>query len=267
MGILNTTPDSFSDGGKFFELEAAVAHGLQLVRDGAHILDIGGESTRPFSEPVPADKEMARVIPVIEALAPRIDVPISIDTTKADVAREAIRAGASIINDISALEVDPGMAPLAAETGVPVILMHMKGTPETMQVRPVYDDLISEVEVYLAGRASFAMESGIRKDRIILDPGIGFGKTVTHNLMLIKHLDSLCELGYPVLMGPSRKSFIQRILSESTGSEVKPLSREAQMGTLGASVASILNGAHILRVHDVASLSALVRILTAIQDV
>ena len=191
MGILNATPDSFSDGGRFNSFDTAVAQGMKLVKDGAHILDIGGESSRPFAEPVSEQEELDRVIPVIEALAGQIDVPISIDTVKSGVAREAINAGAAIINDISAFEKDPGMADVAVETGVPVVLMHMKGTPETMQVNPSYDDLMLEITDYLEKRAAFAMEKGINKSHILLDPGIGFGKTIEHNLVLINHLDKI----------------------------------------------------------------------------
>ncbi len=220
MGILNATPDSFSDGGKFNSLETAVNQGIKLVKDGAHILDIGGESSRPFATPVSVQEELDRVIPVIESLSTKIDVPISIDTVKSVVAKEAINAGAAIINDISAFEKDPFMADVAVETNAPVILMHMKGTPETMQVNPNYDDLMFEITNYLDARAEFAMEKGVQKDRIILDPGIGFGKTVEHNLVLINHLDRLISLGYPVLMGPSRKSFIQNILSDKEKSTI-----------------------------------------------
>jgi len=267
MGILNTTPDSFSDGGKFLSFDSAVSQGMKLVRDGAGILDIGGESSRPFAEPVSAQQEMERVIPVIEKLSRKIDVPISIDTTKAVVAREALNAGASIINDISALEKDPDMAVLAAKEDVPLILMHMKGTPETMQINPDYNDLIKEITDYLAQRVKFATEAGIKKERLILDPGIGFGKTVEHNLMLIRNLKTISNMGYPVLMGPSRKSFIQKILSDKTGSNVAAGSEENERGTLGAVAASIIYGARIVRVHDVQSLRPLAQIIDAIQNV
>lgn len=266
MGILNATPDSFSDGGKYLGLEQAVAHGLELVKAGAGILDIGGESSRPFAEPVPADQEMERVIPVIERLSKQIDVPISIDTFKSEVAREAIKAGAAIINDISAMETDPAMAEVARETGVPIILMHMKGTPETMQIKPSYDDLIKEIADHLTARIEVALSAGIQRDRIILDPGIGFGKTVTHNLMLIKHLDQIKALGYPVLMGPSRKSFIQKILSDAAGKPIKADDLEAEQGTMAAAAACLMNGAEIVRVHDVASFAPMARITAAIMN-
>ncbi len=267
MGILNATPDSFSDGGKFYTYDAAVAQGRKLVDDGADILDIGGESTRPFADPVPAQEEMDRVIPVIEKLSSQIDVPISIDTTKAVVAREALNAGAAVINDISALEKDPGMAKVAAEKSVPIILMHMKGTPETMQINPDYDNLLGEITVYLEKRVSTALKAGIKPENIILDPGIGFGKTVEHNLMLIKHLSKIIKIGYPVLMGPSRKSFIQKILTKSSGKDVSAKDIDTETATLAAVAASLLNGAHIVRVHDVGLLKPFARIIDAIQTV
>lgn len=267
MGILNTTPDSFSDGGKYLSCDSAVSHGLQLVRDGADILDIGGESSRPFSDPVSAEHEIQRVVPVIEKLAPMIDVPISIDTTKAEVAREALNAGASIINDISALNNDPDMAGLAAANNVPVILMHMKGKPKTMQINPCYDDLISEVMDFLAQRAAYAVQAGIKKENIILDPGIGFGKTADHNLMLIKNLQKIHNMGFPVLVGPSRKSFIQKILSDLNGKKITANSVETGQATLAAVAVSVINGAHIVRVHDVASIMPMVQMLNAIENV
>lgn len=266
MGILNATPDSFSDGGKFNTLDAALAHGRELVAAGAGILDIGGESTRPFSEPVPEQEELDRTIPVIEALARELDVPISIDTVKSGVAREALAAGAAIINDVSAFEKDPAMADLAAETGAPVILMHMKGTPETMQINPSYDDLMGEITDYLRSRVALSLEKGIAKDKIILDPGIGFGKTVAHNLVLIKELGRLLDLGYPVLMGPSRKSFIQNILKDTGDRAAGPRDTRTETGTLAAVGASLMNGAHIVRVHDVATVSAFTRIIDAIRN-
>ncbi len=266
MGILNATPDSFSDGGKYLGLEQAVAHGLELVKAGAGILDIGGESSRPFAEHVPADQEMERVIPVIERLSKQIDVPISIDTVKADVAREAVKAGAAIINDISAMETDPAMAEVVRDSGVPIILMHMKGTPGTMQIKPSYEDLMKEIVDHLTARIEVALSAGIQRDRIILDPGIGFGKTVTHNLLLIKDLKKIKALGYPVLMGPSRKSFIRKILSDATGKPIKADDLEAEQGTMAASAACLLNGAEIVRVHDVAAFAPVARITTAIMN-
>ncbi len=266
MGILNATPDSFSDGGQFNTFETAVNHGIRLVDDGAHILDIGGESSRPFATPVSEQEELDRVIPVIENLSKRIDVPISIDTVKSVVAREALNAGAAIINDISAFEKDPAMADLAAQRDVPVVLMHMKGTPETMQVNPNYDDLMLEITNYLKTRAVYAMERGIHKKNIILDPGIGFGKTIEHNLVLINHLEKITALGFPVLIGPSRKSFIQNILSKNNKTPVGPNDLKAEYGSLAAVAASILNGAHIVRVHDVQKVKPFTRIIDSIRN-
>lgn len=266
MGILNATPDSFSDGGRFYTYDNAVKQGFKLVEDGAHILDIGGESSRPFAAPVTEQEELDRVIPVIKALAKRISIPISIDTVKSAVAKQALDAGASIINDISAFEKDPAMADLAAQRQAPVILMHMKGTPETMQVNPDYDDLMTEITSYLASRADYAVKKGIRKEHIILDPGIGFGKTVEHNLVLINHLEKITALGFPVLVGPSRKSFIQKILSGKEKIPVGPDHIRTEYGTLAAVAASIMKGAHIVRVHDVEKLTSFSRILDSIRN-
>ncbi|MBF0302506.1 MAG: dihydropteroate synthase [Desulfamplus sp.] len=286
MGILNTTPDSFSDGGRYLKFDAAVEHGLKLAADGADILDIGGESSRPFSDPVSVQEELDRVIPVIEKLSASIDIPISIDTVKSEVAKAAIEAGASIINDITALEKDELMASVAVEKGVLVILMHMKGSPATMQINPQYDDFLNEIIVYLKNRANFAVNTGILPEHIVLDPGIGFGKTVEHNLMVIKYIEKIAQLGFPILVGPSRKSFIQKILANTTSSDIKnsriialsgedklsgkispPLSPKTETGTMAAVAASILNGAHIIRVHDVASARAVANIINAVQNV
>jgi dihydropteroate synthase len=266
MGILNATPDSFSDGGRFNTFEKAVNQGLKLAKDGAHILDIGGESSRPFAEPVSEQEELDRVIPVIENLSRQIDIPISIDTVKSGVAREAINAGASMINDISAFEKDPEMAKLAAKKNIPVILMHMKGTPETMQVDPDYEDLMLEITNYLEQRADYAIKKGIQKKNIILDPGIGFGKTVEHNLVLINHLKKIVALGFPVLMGPSRKSFIQNILSQKEKKKIGADNIKTEYGTLAAVSASIMNGAHIVRVHDVEKVKPFTSIIDSIRN-
>ena len=268
MGILNITPDSFSDGGAFNEYEAAVAQGIRLAEQGADILDIGGESTRPFSKPVSAQEEIDRVVPVIDTLSRKINIPISIDTVKSTVAKAALDAGATIINDISACEMDPDMMDVAAAYQVPVVLMHMKGTPETMQANPVYDDLIQEITDYLAARAESAITKGIEKSRIILDPGIGFGKTVHHNLSLIQCLETIAGLGFPVLMGPSRKSFIRNILSKnSTGTGTPKVSSEQiETGTLAAVGACLAHGAHIIRVHDVQRAAAFTRVFDAIRN-
>ena len=266
MGILNATPDSFSDGGKFNTFETAIKQGLQLVEDGAHILDIGGESSRPFATPVSEQEELDRVIPVIENLSKQINIPISIDTVKSRVAKEALNAGAAIINDISAFEKDPAMAELAVKKDVPVVLMHMKGTPETMQLNPDYDDLMFEITDYLKSRAAYAIKKGIKKSNIILDPGIGFGKTVEHNLVLIKHLAKITGLGFPILMGPSRKSFIQNILTKKNRAQVGPDNIKTEYGTMAAVAASLINGAHIVRVHDVASIKPFTHIIDSIRN-
>ena len=262
MGILNTSPDSFSDG--FTTFETAVKQGIKLAKDGAHILDIGGESSRPFATPVSEQKELDRVIPVIEELSTKINIPISIDTVKSKVAKEALNAGASIINDISAFEQDPAMADLAASKKVPVVLMHMKGTPETMQLNPDYDDLMSEITNYLKSRVEYAMKKGIQQNNIILDPGIGFGKTIEHNLVLIKHIAKIADLGFPVLMGPSRKSFIQSILSKKENIKITHDSIQTEYGTMAAVAVSVLNGTHIVRVHDVAKIRSFTHIIDSI---
>ena len=207
MGILNVTPDSFSDGGKYFQKEEALARAKEMVAAGADIIDIGGESTRPFSEAISSDEEIRRVVPVIEALAPRVSVPISIDTTKKVVAEQALKAGASIINDIGALRMDPGIADVAAQYDVPLILMHMQGTPGNMQVDPVYDDLEGEITAFLENAVETAQRRGISRSRIIVDPGIGFGKTFNHNLQILSRLDFLKKLDLPVLIGTSRKAW------------------------------------------------------------
>ena len=267
MGIVNVTPDSFSDGGKFFSCDAALAHGEKLVEDGADIIDIGGESTRPFSDSLSAQEEIGRVIPVIEKLAKRISVPISIDTTKAKVAIRALEAGASIINDIGALRLDPDMASVVSEFGVPVILMHMLGTPKTMQDSPEYDDLIKEIKSFFADAIKRAEKNGIPKTNVIIDPGIGFGKTVEHNLLLIKNLHEFSSLGVPVLIGSSRKAFIRKILKDKTNQDIRPDLPIVETGTQASIAAAIFNGANIVRVHDVANTSATVKIADAIKYV
>lgn len=265
MGIVNVTPDSFSDGGHFFDRQIAIDHAQKLIADGADILDIGGESTRPYSDPVSAEEELRRVLPVIEAISAHVAVPISIDTTKAEVARRAIAAGAAIINDVSALRIDPGLAEVAAETGVPVVLMHMKGTPKTMQDKPVYADLIGEIKSFLRKAIDDAVARGIDRRRIIVDPGIGFGKTVTHNLTLVHRLDAFSDLDVPVLIGPSRKAFIRKLLGGAGSEPLPPLAPEVAIGTQAAVTASVLSGAHIVRVHDVAATRSTVTIADAIR--
>ena len=266
MGILNTTPDSFSDGGHYYDLADALAQGEKLVAAGADILDIGGESTRPFSEGVSEEEELRRVLPVVEMLAPRIPVPISIDTTKAGVARRAIDAGAAIINDVSALRLDPEMADTAAAAGVPIILMHMLGTPRTMQVDPAYDDLFGEIHSFLEAAINTAVDRGIDRRLIIADPGIGFGKTVAHNLLLIKHPDAFETLNVPLLIGPSRKAFIRTILKGDSDRDVTPDLPEVAGGTQAAVVAAVMGGAHIVRVHDVAATRATVTLADAVRQ-
>ena len=246
MGVVNVTPDSFSDGGHFLDASRAVEQGLKLAEEGAHILDVGGESTRPGSEGVSASQEMDRVLPVIEGLAAQSQAVLSIDTSKAAVARAALAAGAQMVNDVTALTGDAELAPLVAESGAGVILMHMKGSPRTMQKDPVYDDVVAEVRDYLAARVAAAQAAGIDKGRVVVDPGIGFGKTLEHNLLLIRRLADLRSLGCPVLLGASRKAFIGHLTGRP------PLERT--WGTLGCHVAGALLGADIVRVHEVAAL-------------
>jgi dihydropteroate synthase len=267
MGVVNTTPDSFSDGGLFFQAEAAVAHGQRLADEGADILDIGGESTRPYSDPVAVEEEMRRVVPVIEKLAPKVAVPLSIDTAKAAVAQAALSAGAAMINDIGALRMDPRMADVAAAARVPVVLMHMLGTPRTMQVAPCYDNLLGDIRSFLARAIDHACRRGICRDKIIIDPGIGFGKTIAHNLSLIRHVGALADLDAPILMGPSRKAFIRKILTDRENLEPSPLSEAVKTGTQAALAAAALAGAHILRVHDVAATRTTLKIIDAVRNV
>lgn len=247
MGIVNVTPDSFSDGGRFLEIDRALEQARQLAEQGARILDIGGESTRPGAEPVPVEEELRRVIPVIEQLAATTSSFISIDTMKADVAEAALRAGASIVNDVSALTFDPRMTAVCRASDCGVIAMHMLGTPQTMQDNPRYDDVVREVADYLGGRVTALSEQGIDAERIVLDPGIGFGKTASHNLQLLRSVDRLRALGRPVLIGHSRKRFLGKLLG-------RPLD-ERTAGTIGVSVALAQQHADILRVHDVAAVA------------
>ncbi len=259
MGILNVTPDSFSDGGDYLEVEAAVTHALQMAREGADIIDIGGESSRPGAVAISPEEEIHRVLPVIRALSGRLTVPISIDTTKASVARRAVDAGASIINDVSGL--DPEMLPLAAASGVGLVIMHARGTPQTMQRAPRYRNLTEEVTQFLRVRVGRAVACGVPENRIAIDPGIGFGKTAHHNLQILNRLPRLTSLGLPILVGPSRKSFIGKTL------HLPPTALPAERveGTAAALAVSILRGARIVRVHDVASSVRIVRMADAIQ--
>ncbi|MBW1896740.1 MAG: dihydropteroate synthase [Deltaproteobacteria bacterium] len=259
MGILNVTPDSFSDGGLFFDIDDAIDHGVAMAEAGADILDVGGESTRPFSEPVSPEEELRRVVPVIEGLGRRLSVPVSIDTTKAEVARAALDAGAVIVNDVGALRLDPEMAGLIAARNVSVVLMHMQGLPKTMQLDSHYQDVVGEVKTFLADAVDGAEAAGINRSKIIVDPGIGFGKTVTHNLILIQGLPALQSLGVPVLIGPSRKSFITKLLGEGDD--------RRELGTQAAVSAAVLNGAHIVRVHDVARTKETLKLIDAIKNV
>ncbi len=257
MGVVNVTPDSFYDGGKYPTPAAAIERGLKLAAEGADIIDIGGESSRPGSDPVPAEEELRRVIPVIEGLAGRVSVPVSIDTWKAVVAERALEAGAAIVNDISALRLDPGLAAVVAASEGPYIMMHMLGTPRDMQENPVYRDLIGEIREFFRERIGFAAAAGILRDRIIIDPGIGFGKTAEHNLEIINRLEEFRQLGRPVLVGPSRKSFIGAILGREP--------EDRLWGTAGAAAAAVLRGADIVRVHDVAEIKQVVAVVDRVR--
>ena len=255
MGIVNVTPDSFSDGGLFLDPERAIAHGRELVQQGADVLDIGGESTRPGAAGVSAVEELDRVLPVIEGLA--VDgQPLSIDTSKAAVAAAALDAGAEIVNDVTGLRADPELAPLCAESGCDVVLMHMQGDPRTMQESPSYDDVVDEVRSFLAERVEFALAAGIAEGRIWLDPGIGFGKTAAHNMELLRRLGELRELGRPLVVGTSRKSFIGRVDGSSAD--------ERLGGTIASSVIAAAEGAAVLRVHDVAELRQALTVAAAV---
>ncbi len=249
MGIVNVTPDSFSDGGRSATVDAAVAHGLALGAEGADILDIGGESTRPGAPTVPADEELARTIPVIEALVARGLAPVSIDTRKPEVAVAALTAGASIVNDVTGFR-DPRMIAAVADARAGAIVMHMQGTPETMQTAPAYADVVAEVGAFLVGRGQALADAGVPRDGILLDPGIGFGKTVAHNLEILRRLPELVDRGYPVLVGASRKSFIGRL----TAFDGRPPGATDRLeGTLAAHVQAALGGARVVRVHDVSA--------------
>ncbi len=256
MGIVNVTPDSFSDGGKFFDPELAVAHAQELCRQGADIIDVGGESTRPGAEPVPAAEEARRVVPVIECLAREVQVPISVDTYKASVAQRALQAGAAIVNDISALRADPDMADVVRRFGAGLALMHMQGEPRTMQLNPTYNDVVDDIIAFLAGRVAACEAAGIPRTCLVVDPGLGFGKTVEHNFAIIRRLREFGRLQLPLLVGPSRKSFVGAV----TG--LPPTERVE--GTAAAVTACVLNGAHIVRVHDVQVMRRVVAVADAI---
>ena len=268
MGVVNVTPDSFSDGGLFFEPGAAIAHGLELVAEGADILDVGGESTRPGAEPVTQEDELRRVLPVVEGLAAELaarEATLSIDTSKAAVARAALQAGAGLVNDVTALRGDREMVEVVAESNADCCLMHMLGEPRTMQREPRYADVVDDVKAFLAERLAFAVGAGVAEERVLLDPGIGFGKTLAHNLELLRRLDELVELGRPLLVGTSRKSFLGRILATADARAAEPAGTETPAGagepagvvqrlpgTLATCVLAYERGARVFRVHDVA---------------
>lgn len=256
MGILNVTPDSFSDGGQFNTVDRALDRARNMVDEGADIIDVGGESTRPGSDPTPLDEELARTLPVVERLVSELNVPISVDTYRSPVAAKLLEAGAHLVNDISSLRFDPEMGSVLSHYNVPVILMHMKGRPKDMQHKPIYEDLISEISTFLQERAEKALLAGVRRDHIIVDPGIGFGKTVEHNLEILKRQREIASLGFPVLIGVSRKSFIGNILDLPVDDRLE--------GSLAAVAVSILHGAHILRVHDVKPSVRVARLIDAI---
>jgi dihydropteroate synthase len=260
LGIVNVTPDSFSDGGRFASADAAVAHGLALVRGGADLLDIGGESSRPGAEPVPLEEELRRVVPVVRALAAQVSVPLSVDTCKAEVARQALAAGAHVVNDITALGGDPAMADVVRDAGAGVILMHMQGTPQTMQANPTYDEVVADVGRFLEARLRAAEAAGIGGERVVLDPGIGFGKTAAHNLELLARLEEFGRLGRPVCLGVSRKGFLGKLLGRPAGQ------REA--GSLAAACYALARGAaQVFRVHDAAGARDAVRLFQTLDDI
>jgi dihydropteroate synthase len=258
MGVLNVTPDSFFDGGNYATREKAIDHALRMAEDGADIIDVGGESSRPFSTPVSTDEELKRVVPVVEGIRESLSIPISVDTCKSKVAREACLAGADIVNDISGLMHDPEMADTVSTFKVKVVIMHMKGMPETMQVSPHYYDVIAEIGTFFAERLNFAAKNGIEKNNIILDPGIGFGKRVEDNLKIIKHLDTFKRFDLPLLVGTSMKGFIGRVSDSNMRGRIE--------GTLASIAISAWNGANIVRVHDVKKAKRVVGLVDAIRE-
>ncbi len=258
MGILNVTPDSFSDGGLYFDKSAAIRRAIQMVEDGADIIDIGGESTRPGSESITIDEELSRTIPVIEAIAKDIKIPISIDTYKSEVARIALDAGASMVNDISGLRFDPEMAEVVSKYNVPVVIMHIRGRPKDMQQNPVYEALIPEIMDYFRAGITIAKQTGISEDKIIIDPGIGFGKTPEHNLEIINNLREFTSLEKPILIGPSRKAFIGKILGDA------PVTARIE-GTAAAVAISIMNGANMIRVHDIKEMVRVAKVADSVK--
>ena len=256
MGVVNVTPDSFFDGGRYDDPQRAVEHALRLVEEGADLLDIGAESTRPGAVPVDEREECHRLIPVVAAVAKAVSVPISVDTSKAEVARAAIDAGAVMVNDVTALRGDGAMVDVVAEAGAGLVLMHMQGTPETMQKAPRYDDVVGEVAQFLTERARWAIAHGVARDRIVLDPGIGFGKTLQHNLDLLANLHAFVHLEFPVLVGPSRKGFIGQLTDQAVEARA--------WGTAAAVALAVEQGANILRVHDIGPMKDVVRVAVAI---
>jgi dihydropteroate synthase len=254
MGIVNVTPDSFSDGGRWFDEEAAVAHAVAMVEEGADILDVGGESTRPGAEPVPEEEELRRVIPVIRQLARNVAVPLSVDTCKRAVAEQALAAGATIVNDVSGLSADRSLADLAAAAGATLVIMHMRGTPGTMQVSPEYHDLLGEIGSFFQERIHWAEQAGV--GQMMIDPGIGFGKALSHNLEILRHLQTFGRFGYPVMVGPSRKSFIGTLLDLPVDARLE--------GTAAAVAVAILHGAHLVRVHDVRAMKRVAKVVDAV---
>jgi dihydropteroate synthase len=257
MGILNVTPDSFSDGGRYADAGLALAHARDMAAAGADIIDIGGESTRPGAAPLAEKEELRRIIPLIERLAPELEVPISVDTYKSSVAKKAIKAGAAIVNDISGLRFSPDMADVVAESGVAVVIMHIKGTPRDMQQSPVYDDVVGEVMAYLEEGIDTALKAGVDREKILIDPGIGFGKTLEHNLIILNRLEEFRALGRPVLLGPSRKKFIGTVLGI-------PVPEQRIDGTAATVALGIERGARVLRVHDVARMAQVAKMTDAI---
>ena len=257
MGILNITPDSFSDGGRYMNSDEAVAHAMAMIEQGAHVLDVGAESSRPGAMPIEAQEERRRLIPIVRAICRRTPVPVSVDTTKASIAEEALDEGAAMINDISALRFDTKMADVVARSGAGLVLMHMLGTPQTMHQLARYTDVVEEVRRFLQARLKAACEAGICSDRILLDPGIGFGKNYTHSLALLNHLESFQTLGRPLMVGVSRKAFIGKVLD-------RPID-ERLMGTAGATAVAVMKGARMVRVHDVAPIRDVVNMIEAIR--
>jgi dihydropteroate synthase len=258
MGIVNVTPDSFSDGGQFDDRAAAVAHGLELARQGADLLDVGGESTRPGAEPVPLEEELRRVVPVVEILAAQIPVPVSVDTSKAEVARRCLAAGARIVNDVTALQGDPAMAEVVRDSQPGVILMHMQGTPATMQLNPQYDNVVTDLRRFFEERLHAAAAVGIASDRIVLDPGIGFGKTGAHNLEILARLEEFQELGRPVCLGVSRKQIVRRLLGD------RPVPRRLAGSVAILAYALSRQAVQVVRVHDVEATRDLVTVFSAL---